>query len=130
MDPLTVAGTGLAVLGSKEVIVKLLGPTADYIGTGLRHYTEKGAVNLRRIFANGVRKVGPSLEQEGQVPPKVLKGILTDGYFCEDELGAEYFGGLLASSRSVVARDDRGAAIIALIGRFVELPAARTLSFL
>jgi hypothetical protein len=47
----------------------------------------------------------------------VLKGVLEDGPFCDDELGAEYFGGVLASSRSEVGRDDRGAAFTALIGR-------------
>ena len=29
VDPLTLAGTGLAVLGSKDILNKLLGPTAD-----------------------------------------------------------------------------------------------------
>jgi hypothetical protein len=47
----------------------------------------------------------------------VLKGVLEEGYFCEDELSAQYLGGVLASSRSGVSRDDRGASFIALIGR-------------
>jgi hypothetical protein len=51
------------------------------------------------------------------VPPKVLKGILEDAPFCDDELGAEYFGGVLASSRSEVGRDDCGAAFLALVER-------------
>lgn len=117
MDPITVAGGGLAILGSKEIIEKLLGPTADYLGAELRTYAEKGVKNLRRVFDNGVRKVGSRLEEPGQVPPRVLKSLLTEGYFCEDELGAEYFGGVLASARTGVARDDRGAAIISLIAR-------------
>jgi hypothetical protein len=57
------------------------------------------------------------LDEPGQVPPKVLKNILTEGYFCEDELGAEYFGGVMAASRTGVSRDDRGAAMVALIAR-------------
>jgi hypothetical protein len=117
MDPITIAGGGLAVLGSKEVIGKLLGPTAEYLGAELRTYTEKGVTNLRRIFEHGVRRAGASLEEPGQVPPKVLKNILTEGYFCEDELGAEYFGGVIAASRTGISRDDRGAAIVALIAR-------------
>jgi hypothetical protein len=47
----------------------------------------------------------------------VLKGIIDAGPFCDDELGAEYFGGVLASSRSEVGRDDRGASFLSLLGR-------------
>jgi hypothetical protein len=61
--------------------------------------------------------LGDRLESPGSVPPKVLKGILDDGSFCDDELSAEYFGGVLASSRTGVSRDDRGASFTALLGR-------------
>jgi len=47
----------------------------------------------------------------------VLKGILEEGSFCDDSLAAEYFGGVLASSRSGVLRDDRGAYFIALVAK-------------
>jgi hypothetical protein len=103
MDAPFAIGGGLAILGSKEIIVKILGPTAEYIGGELRSYTEKGAANLRRIFTNTEKKLGARLDQPGQVPPKVLKNVLNEGYFCEDELAAEYFGGVLASSRSGIS---------------------------
>jgi hypothetical protein len=117
MEPSTAIGTGLAILGSKDIILKILGPTADYIGQELRNYTEKGAKNLKNIFTIAEKKLGPDINQPGRVPPKVLKGILTEGYFCEDQIGAEYFGGVLASSRSEVGRDDRGTYFISLLGR-------------
>ncbi|HEX4638987.1 MAG TPA: hypothetical protein VH170_05830 [Chthoniobacterales bacterium] len=117
MDPSTAIGTGLAILGSKEIVVKILGPTAEYLGGELQSYTKKGATNLRRIFSHAETKLGDKLNDQGQVAPKVLKGILSEGYFCDDELGAEYFGGVLAGSRSEVPRDDRGAAILSLISR-------------
>lgn len=114
-------GTGLTVLGGaiglKELIVKVLGPTADYLGSGLKEFTERRAQNLQRIFESAGRLLGDQLEAPGTVPPKVLKGILGEGQFCEDELSAEYFGGVLASSRTDVARDDRGATFVALLGR-------------
>ncbi|MEW6530342.1 MAG: hypothetical protein AB1473_05865 [Thermodesulfobacteriota bacterium] len=117
MDP----GTGLTILGgaigSAKVLEKLLGPTADYLGGEIRNYTEKGFKNLGRIFSHASQTLGTKLEEPGQVPPKVLKGILEEGYFCEDELSAQYFGGVLASSRSEVGRDDRGTSFISLIGR-------------
>jgi hypothetical protein len=117
MDP----GTGLTVLGlalgSKQLIGKILGPSADYLGTELKYFTEKGVNNLKNIFSNAERKLGDKIEIDGAVPPKVLKGILNEGVFCEDALSAEYFGGVLASSRSGISRDDRGASFIALISR-------------
>ncbi len=115
VEPETAVGAGLALWSMKDVLVKLLGPTADYLGEGLKSYTEKGAKNLRNIFEKGVKKVGKKINEPGQVPPKVLKGILSEGYFCEDELSAEYFGGVLASSRSGISRDDRGTTYISLI---------------
>jgi len=47
----------------------------------------------------------------------VLKEILDEGSFCDDELTASYFGGVLASSKSEITRDDRGATLAALVGR-------------
>jgi hypothetical protein len=107
----------VGAIGSAKVLEKLFGPTADYLGGGLRNYTEKGFQNLRRIFKHAETVLGDEIEEPGQVPAKVLKEILQEGYFCEDELSAQYFGGVLASSRSGVSRDDRGAYFISLIGR-------------
>jgi hypothetical protein len=61
--------------------------------------------------------LGDALNEPGVVPPRVLKETLDGGYFCEDEITAHYFGGVLASSRSRVVRDDRGATYAALISR-------------
>ena len=71
---------------------------------------------MRRVFAHAERKLGPEqLEAPGAVPPRVLKGVLEEGSFCEDEVMAEYLGGVLASSRSEVSVDDRGTALLAVI---------------
>lgn len=58
MEPSTAIGAGLAILGTKEIIQKILGPTADYIGQELRNYTEKGARNLKSIFTKAEEKLG------------------------------------------------------------------------
>lgn len=114
-------GTGLALLGgavgSAKLVENIPGPTADYLGGGLRNWTEKGAQNLGAVFRNATHKLGDRIEQPGTVPPKVLKAVLDEGAFSEDPLAAEYFGGVLASSRTEVGRDDRGAAFAGLIGR-------------
>ena len=46
-----------------------------------------------------------------------MKEVLNEGSFCDDPLTAEYFGGVLASSRSDVSRDDRGASWSSLVAR-------------
>src|SRR6266404_2227164 len=118
------ANTGLTILGtaigSKTVVEKLLGPTAEYIGVGLKNWTEKRVNNLARIFENAQKRLGGNLNDPGSVPPRVLKEILAEGSFCDDELSAEYFGGVLASSRSEIPRDDRGAAFARLVSRLTS----------
>jgi hypothetical protein len=113
--------SGLTILGgavgSAKLVEKLLGPTADYIGSGVKTWTERRVNNIGRIFRVAAEKLGPSIEDGGSVPPKVLKGILAEGSYCDDELAASYFGGVLASSRTSNARDDRGSTYIAQIAR-------------
>src|ERR1700761_7877688 len=115
------AGTGLTVLGSaiggKKIAEKILGPTADYIGEQLKEWTKKRVENTAKIFQNAEKKLGDKINESGQVSPKVLKGILEDGAWCEEELQVDYFGGVLASSRSGITRDDRGAYFTSLISR-------------
>lgn len=114
-------GTGLTILGSAiggaKVVEKILGPTSEYIGEQLKEWTVKKVTNTANIFKNAEKKLGEKINNEGKVPPKVLKGILEDGAWCEEELQVEYFGGVLASSRSGISRDDRGAYFVSLISR-------------
>jgi hypothetical protein len=51
-------GTGLTVLGSAKLLEKLLGPTAEYIGDGIRKWTENRTANVRRIIDIAVKKLG------------------------------------------------------------------------
>ncbi|SRR6266404_2886376 len=111
---LTILGTAI---GSAKLIERMLGPTADYIGGGVEVWTKKRVDNVTRIFRHARDKLGEKIKVDGAVPPRVLKEILQEGSFCDDELAAEYFGGVLASSRSQISRDDRGAAFARLIGR-------------
>lgn len=109
-DPLTTVGLGaLAAYLGKDGIQKLLGPTADYLGQGLREFTQKRAQTIGQIFQKAESKLGTKLDTPGEVPPKVLKAVLDEGSFSNDSLAVEYLGGILASSRTEHGRDDRGA---------------------
>ncbi|MCX5822462.1 MAG: hypothetical protein NTY86_02865, partial [Deltaproteobacteria bacterium] len=96
------------------IVEKLLGPTAEYVGMGLRSWAEKRVQNAGRIFEKAAEKLGDKIDEPGSVPPRVLKVVLDEGSYCDDELTAEYFGGVLASSRSGTSRDDRAASYLKL----------------
>ena len=100
---------------AKDGIAKLLGPTADYLGEGLRNLTKRRVDSIGKIFSNASTKLGDRLEMPGQVPPRVLKTVVNEGSYYEDPVALNYFGGVLASSRTEQGRDDRGARIAKVI---------------
>lgn len=115
MEPVTTVGMGLAVIGSKDILVKVLGPTADYVGGELKGLVEKCNINLDQIFIKAKKKLGDRLDEDGVVSPRILKSVLDEGRFCEDDLTAEYYAGVLASSKTKNGRDDRGVSHMGMI---------------
>ena len=115
IEPNIAIGAGLSILASKDILNRLLGPTADYVGGEIKGLIEKCNVNLNDIFSKACRKLGKKIDEEGIVPPRVLKRVLDDGRFCEDDLAKEYFAGVLAASRSKSGTDDRGVAFAHLV---------------
>lgn len=115
-EPITTIGLGaIAAYLGKDGVEKLLGPTVDYLGGGLKDFTQKRIENVGQIFKKADSKLGDKREQPGIIPPKVLKTIINDGSFNDDLLAVEYFGGVLASSRTELGRDDRGARMAKLV---------------
>lgn len=109
-DPITTIGVGaVAAYLGKDGLEKLLGPTADYLGTGLKDFTQRRVEAVGRIFSSAQKKLGDKVDSPGEVPPKVLKTVLNEGSYSTDELAVEYFGGILASARTEDGRDDRSA---------------------
>jgi hypothetical protein len=112
--PETETGVALAIgtaLGAKEIVIKIFGPSADYLGDNLKGLTQSGCENFGRILKAALRRLGSKIEQLGGVSPRILKQVFEHGFFCEDELLAEYYGGVLAASRSGISRDDRGVTV-------------------
>ena len=115
-EPITTVGLGaLAAYLTKDGVSKILGPTADYLGGQLKEFTQKRIENVGKIFSNAEKKLGNKLDSPGQVPPKVLKTIINEGSYSDDDVTVEYFGGVLASSRTEVGRDDRGSRLAKMI---------------
>lgn len=109
--------TALVLFGSAQLAQRVLGPTLDYLGEGMKLWSEKRVHNIRHIFANADRKLGDRADERIGVSPRVLKGIIEDGSFCDEQVASDYLGGVLASSKSGISRDDRGARLVALIAR-------------
>ena len=115
-EPIITVGVGaIAAYLGKDGLQKLLGPTADYLGGELQEFTKKRVENIGKIFSKAEEKLGDSIESPGQVPPKVLKTVINEGSYCDDEIAVDYFGGILASSRTDLGRDDRGARIAKIL---------------
>lgn len=115
-------GTALAILGSvtasKELLLRVLGPTADYFGEQLVDLVEKLNPRRRETLAKILARArtineGQGDDVEGEVPPRVFRNIIDEGTFVDDDLAAEYLGGLLASSKVPSGRDNRGVALTA-----------------
>jgi len=105
----------LTICSTNPLIIKVLGPTADYIGEGVKAFTEKRVQNLKRILNRASEKLDKQKISTGAVPPRVLKHILDDGSYVDNDLAAEYFSGVLAASKSDRSRDDRALTILKLL---------------
>ena len=115
MEPTTISFGAITAYLAKDGIAKLLGPTADYLGEGLRNLTQRRIESIGEMFSNASKKLGSQIEAPGQVPPRILKAVMNDASYCEDPLVLEYFGGVLASSRTEDGRDDRGARLMKIV---------------
>jgi hypothetical protein len=90
-------------------------PPADALGQALARWVEARTQNVGRIIENADKKLGARRELPGSVPMRVAGRILEEGSYCDDDLVVEYLGGVLASSRSGISRDDRGARWVSLV---------------
>ena len=61
LTTLGIAG-GLGYLG-KDVVNKILGPTAEYLGQQLKEYAQKRLENTSEIFSNAEKKLGDKLNR-------------------------------------------------------------------
>lgn len=85
------------------VVKKLLGPTLEEIGKDLERLYKTGR---DRIIVAATRKV--NLDDGLRANLRVARDVFFNGSFTNEAICAEYFGGILASSRSADGKDDRG----------------------
>jgi hypothetical protein len=99
-----------------DLIMKFFGPSAEYLGIRMQQYLEeRGKRNTERVLSRALMKT-KNLDRPGQVPPRVMKELLENAPFCDDEVSVDYVSGVLASSRTETG-DDRGSALMSTISR-------------
>jgi hypothetical protein len=103
-----------------DLIRRILGPAADEIGEALRRYTAYRVGNVERIINVAERKTRGGTSA-AVVHPRVAHEILDDGSYCDNELMAEYYGGILAAGRTPNGRDDRAISWSSLISSMSSL---------
>jgi hypothetical protein len=91
---------------ARSLLARVLGPSADAVGEAVRRYPAYRLRNVARIVECADAK--SSSPGEGAVVNlRVAHVVLADGSYCDDELLANYLGGLLAGSRTPEGGDDR-----------------------
>lgn len=99
-EDITAITAGLVATG--YVAQKLFGKTLDEMGDDLNKAYKS---NRDKLLAKAARKV--TNPDDGAIPNlRVARDVVWNGAVTDDEVCAEYFGGLLASSRSADGKDD------------------------
>jgi hypothetical protein len=89
-------------LPGEWALQKVLGPVLSEVGEDLKRAYAKGR---DKLIATAYRKI-PDENDGMQVNARVARDVLWNGAFAEDQVCAEYFGGLLAASRTADGKDD------------------------
>lgn len=101
MEPLTTLAASVPTLA---IANKLLGKTADAISADIATLYEVGRNKLITAAARKTKNV-----DDGKVANlRVARDVFFNGSFTDEAICAEYFGGILASSRSADGKDDTG----------------------
>ena len=101
MEPLTtLTTTGVAL----TIANKLLGKTAETISDDIANLYKIGK---DKIIAAAIRKT-PDMDDGKMANLRVARDVFFNGSFTDESICAEYFGGILASSRSADGKNDAG----------------------
>ena len=110
---------GAAIL-LQDSINRILGPTSDYLGDSLRTFVENPknsqvAIKIANTLSVAKKRLGNKIHEPGQIPLRIARTILSEAAYSESDIAVEYFGGVLASSRTRDGRDDRGVMIAKIV---------------
>lgn len=90
---------------------KVLGPTLDTLGEDINKVYQIGRDKIIKAAQNKVKNI----EDGASANLRVSRDVFWNGAFTDESICAEYFGGVLASSRSKDGKDDTGVYYVDLI---------------
>jgi len=90
---------------------KVLGPTLDTIG---EDFNKVYQIGRDKIISMAQKKIG-NIEDGATANLRVSRDVFWNGAFTDEGICAEYFGGILAASRSQDGKDDSGVYYVDLI---------------
>ena len=93
---------GAAIVSGAYAARKILGPTLDAMGEDLKRLYAAGR---DRVMSAAERKI-EDLDDGKRANLRTARDVLWHGAVTEDVVSAEYYGGLLAASRSADGQDD------------------------
>lgn len=104
----------------KDPFNRMTGPTADYIGASLRDIisdpkNSQVVIKIAELLSVARTRLGNKIHEPGQIPLRIARTILSEAAYSESDIAIEYFGGVLASSRTSDGRDDRGVKIAKVV---------------
>ena len=79
VDPVVGASVVGGLFAGKDLINKVLGPSADYIGERGRDLVEKADENLGKILSAAARKLGPKINDQGSVESSHIARSMAGG---------------------------------------------------
>ena len=109
-----------AVGDSRKLLVRILGPTADAVGTFLASWVEIRARNALRVAeAADKRRAGLNQSETGNVPVRIAMRIFDEAAYLDerDHVVVDYLGGLLASANIAGSGAGTANSYAALISR-------------
>jgi hypothetical protein len=76
--------TGAGIVAAGWAGRKLLGPLFDEIAEDWRkRYSDRRIANLNRIGQKAQEKLGGSIDEPGQVPPRLAVAVMESGSWCD-----------------------------------------------
>lgn len=116
LTPELVQALGTTGIGGK-IVYDMLGPSAQVLGQRLAQAGENAVNNIGRLVLTTHAKLGDRVDEPGAIPTRSLVKALDEAAMSDDEIVAEYLGGVLASGRREDGTDDRGVYWTGMIGR-------------
>ena len=89
-------------LPGEWALQKVFGPVLSEVGDDIKKVYAKGR---DKLIATAYRKIDDA-EDGKQANRRVARDVMWNGAFTDEPVCAEYFGGLLAASRSIDGKDD------------------------